>query len=567
MQSLTTPIVHDDPRLQEPTADRRSARASSRLALVPNVAVVIVTWNRREAVDRVVRAIAAQRYPIERLDVIVVDNASGDATAAHLAERWRPDRIVDNPTRRAHEPEFKVRDVDGAMNLAGFRSLSIVRNEANLGGCGGFNTGLAFVEHALDTPTNPSRPDYVWLVDDDVDLPDNALARLVEAGEADASIGIVGSRTVDLGDRLSTIETTIYYNDRRAKMGDTPPPGHRLHAQHERWVAGTGGTRGERSFEGVQEVDVVSACSLLARWSAVRKVGFWDHRFFIYCDDADWCLRFGRSGHKVVVNLDAVVYHTPWFQKLTPARVYYSQRNAVWLAQKMAPSWRRRRAVARWLASIMYDCLMASFHRRLFHAEIIRRTAVDAILGRGGKLRDEGPERRPLLESLESIGALRADAEIAVLCADRGMLESADWVRAQVAHSLIARGRPQDQPRWVYIVGSDIHDHDFDVSPPETSLPERHRFTSRLRSRIRRQWRFIRRPPDAVIVFDQIADFPLARGRHNVHIDRKWIDRAQVERDCAGRRLRFLARWVATGFLCAWHILRNPRYIAKTRYG
>ena len=35
-------------------------------------------------------------------------------------------------------------------NKAGFRSLTIVRNHENLGGCGGFNTGFAFIEKYLD---------------------------------------------------------------------------------------------------------------------------------------------------------------------------------------------------------------------------------------------------------------------------------------------------------------------------------------------------------------------------------------------------------------------------------
>ena len=43
-----------------------------------------------------------------------------------------------------------------------------------------------------------------------------------------------------------------------------------------------------------------------------------------------------RAGYRVVCNLDAVVFHTPWFQKLTPARLYYSQRNIVWVIQKVA---------------------------------------------------------------------------------------------------------------------------------------------------------------------------------------------------------------------------------------
>ncbi len=568
MQSPLTPIVHHVEHVQaDHGVDRRSGRASPRLALVPNVAVVIVTWNRREALEGVLRAIAAQRYPVERLDVVVIDNASKDATSEHLLERWKPERVVHNSTDRAHEPRFEVRVGGEGTNLAGFRSLSIVRNSENHGGCGGFNTGFAFVERVLDDEANPSRPDYVWLVDDDVDLPDDALSRMVEVGEADETIGIVGSRTVDLNDRRTTIETTIYYNDRRGRMSDTPPPHHPLRESHDRWIDEIGGTKGERAFGGVRDVDVVSACSLLARWSSVRRVGYWDHRFFIYCDDADWCLRFRRAGLRVVVNLDAVVFHTPWFQKLTPARVYYSQRNAVWVAQKMHGALRRRLAVGRWLASIMFDCLLAAFHRRLFHAEIIRRTAADAILGRGGRLENDGPERRPLLESLERIGALRADSTLAVLCADEGMIESADLVRAQVTHSLIARGRAHDQPRWVYIVGSDIHDKDHEHSAPEVPLPERVRHTRRPRSRLFRQAGFLRRPPEGVIVFDQIATFPLLRGAYNIHIDRKWIDRAQIERDSLARRAAFLGRWIGTGVLCALHLALNRRHVSGSRYG
>lgn len=35
---------------------------------------------------------------------------------------------------------------------------------------------------------------------------------------------------------------------------------------------------------------------MLAHWSGVKKVGFWDYRYFIYCDDADWCLHSRRRG-------------------------------------------------------------------------------------------------------------------------------------------------------------------------------------------------------------------------------------------------------------------------------
>ena len=114
--------------------------------------------------------------------------------------------------------------------------------------------------------------------------------------ETDPAIGIVGSRTVDLRDRRTTMETTIYQERSTGLLADEPDRDHPLRASHDAWVATVGGVRGKREFAGLREVDVVSACSMLAHWSAVERVGFWDHRYFIYCDDADWCLRFRARG-------------------------------------------------------------------------------------------------------------------------------------------------------------------------------------------------------------------------------------------------------------------------------
>ena len=370
----------------------------------PNVAVIIVTWNRAAMVCDVIAALARQRFPRSAIDAVVVDNASTDGTAELLVERWGAERIVPNPTQHAHEPAFAEPTPTGrGPNRAGLRSLTVVRNAHNLGGCGGFNTGFAYVQHAFDVPDSPTPPDYVWLVDDDIDLPDDAAQRLVEAATNDPSIGLVGSRTVDIRNRDTTIETTVYFDRRTGLMTDNAPPGHPRHDEHKAWAERVGGTKGRREYSGLRDVDVVSACSLLARWSAVREVGFWDWRYFIYCDDADWCLRFARAGRRVVLNLDAVVYHTPWHHKLTPARLYYAQRNILWVLQKILPPRELRRVTLRRLAGLMKDSLVAATHRRLFHAEIIRRTADDACRGRAGKLDFEGPPTEPLMDALEPI--------------------------------------------------------------------------------------------------------------------------------------------------------------------
>jgi GT2 family glycosyltransferase len=438
--------------------------------------------------------------------------------------------------------------------------LSLVKNRVNLGGCGGFNTGLAFADQFLDPADHPL--DYVWLVDDDVDLPECALVQLASTAESSAEIGIVGSRTVDFDDRKTTIETTIYFDFENGWMGPDPTPAHRLHDQHRAWVSETGGTRGGFRFAGVRDVDIVSACSLLARWSAVKQVGFWDRRYFIYCDDADWCLRFGRAGYRVVCDLDAVVYHTHWLAKLTPARAYYSQRNLVWLTQKIMTGRALKRATIRRLGNLMVDSRKAMTHCRLFHAEIIRRTAHDIITNRGGKLDYEGPPFIPLFDAFEAAGALTPDSRVLVMCSHPESTLWADTLRAQVMHALIDRDRAADSPRWVYLTRAGVP-----AGEDQPGGAERITFEPNRGSKWRIQRALFGNPPTAVVIFDQSNECPLLRSRVNIHIDRRRPGQAQVERDGLTPRLRFLWRWMGTALRSTLYGLSVRPYRGSGRYG
>ena len=538
-------------------------------AALATVAVVLVTWNRKADVSNAIAALSKQDFPRERMHVIVVDNNSTDGTANYLTRRWRPELLVENPTERAHEPRFEpaVRlSPENEPNAGGFASFTIVHNHANMGGCGGFNTGFGYIAHAFSARYGRSAPDFVWLVDDDIDLPPDALSQLVRVAGSDPTIGVVGSRTVDLNDRRRTIETTIYYDRRKGVMADEPTPDHPRYESHRKWVAEVGGTRGNGVYTGVRDVDVVSACSLLARWPAVEKVGFWDHRYFIYCDDADWCLRFARAGYRVVLNLDAVVYHTPWNMKLTIARIFYAQRNLLWMAHKTLTPTELRRLYLRRFGSILRDSLRASVHRRLFHADIIRRTALDVVTNTGGKLTEEGPLARPVADCLRDAGALKKGRWIAVLCASPASVGWADTVRQRVRETLDPH-RGDEMPRWAYYVRNDVPDHQGLHEPAETR-PDRIVYSGKYRSRFfRRQLPMFNRPPRAVIVFEQVNDFPAFLGKWNLHMDSKNLSRAQMERDGVWPKVRFLWRWGVSAFRCGLYALTVKPYTPSSRYG
>jgi GT2 family glycosyltransferase len=94
-----------------------------------NITVVMVTYNRRDIVQKALDCLQAQTQPI--LNIVVVDNCSIDDTIEVLLERKK----VDN-------------------------RISIVRSSEN----GGFGAGLALgMNWALENLNS----DYMWLMDDD----------------------------------------------------------------------------------------------------------------------------------------------------------------------------------------------------------------------------------------------------------------------------------------------------------------------------------------------------------------------------------------------------------------
>jgi GT2 family glycosyltransferase len=98
---------------------------------------VVVTYNRRDLLDRCLTHLEQQSRPPER--ILVVDNASTDGTAELLADRG---------------------------------GIDVVRLSRNLGGAGGFEHGLARA-HA-------DGYEWMWLLDDDTFADERCLETLLE---------------------------------------------------------------------------------------------------------------------------------------------------------------------------------------------------------------------------------------------------------------------------------------------------------------------------------------------------------------------------------------------------
>jgi rhamnopyranosyl-N-acetylglucosaminyl-diphospho-decaprenol beta-1,3/1,4-galactofuranosyltransferase len=202
------------------------------------VAAVVVTWNRADLVERILRAIDAQTLRPEV--VVVVDNASTDATREVLA------RLAGELTVR----------------------LDVLRLSRNTGGAGGFHAGL---ERALTTDAG-----LFWLMDDDGLPPADCLASLLPAL---ASHDFVGPAVVAEGD-----PTRLCFPIR------LPGTARVVHALDDVERA---------ARDGVLPEVVIPFNGVLLTRDLVERIGTPREEFFIWGDDVEYLWRARRAGARV----------------------------------------------------------------------------------------------------------------------------------------------------------------------------------------------------------------------------------------------------------------------------
>ena len=212
------------------------------------IVAVVVTWNRSQMVDRILRAIDAQDARPEL--VVVVDNASTDRTPQLLAEL----------AEELHTP------------------LQVLRLERNTGGAGGFKAGLAAaLEHDAD---------LFWLMDDDGQPPADCLSTLLPYADRYDFLG----------------PAVVAEDDRRRLCFPIRIPGtarvvHDL-ADVER-----------AATDGLLEDVVIPFNGVLVTRELVARIGLPREEFFIWGDDVEYLWRARRAGARVATVVPARFLH------------------------------------------------------------------------------------------------------------------------------------------------------------------------------------------------------------------------------------------------------------------
>ena len=219
-----------------------------------DLSIIIVSWNTRDLLAECLQSVANETLQMATSnlqsaisEVIVVDNASIDGSAAMVLER--------------------------------FPWVTVIENQANVGFARANNQGI-----------RRATGRYVMLLNSDTVVHDGAIALMIGFADNHQEIGVLGPKLIN------------GQGDVQPSWARFPSVWSEIVAQHHRdrqpFADGTAFT-----------VDWMAGACLLVRRAAIEHVGPMDERFFLYSEETDWCKRIQEAGWRNVYYPVATVSH------------------------------------------------------------------------------------------------------------------------------------------------------------------------------------------------------------------------------------------------------------------
>jgi GT2 family glycosyltransferase len=214
----------------------------------PIASIIVLNYNGKAYLENCLDSIVKSHY--KNYELILVDNASKDGSVEFVKKR--------------------------------FSTVKVIQTEKNLGFAEGNNIGARQATGA-----------YLIFLNNDTQVTPCWLEKMIESAEADASMGVCGSKVLLL-DRKNVIDVIggfvcdIFGSGLNA-LGHLEIDNHQYDSQREIF-------------------SVVGACLLIKR-RLFEDIGGFDSSYFLLGEDIDLCWRAQLAGYKVIVVPSAVIYH------------------------------------------------------------------------------------------------------------------------------------------------------------------------------------------------------------------------------------------------------------------
>ncbi len=225
------------------------------------LSTVIVNYNTRDKLARALESLLVAGG-VAQHEIIVVDNASADGSAAMVRER--------------------------------FPSVRLIEPGVNRWFSGGNNLGIY-----------AAQGEYVHILNPDTVVLPGALPAMIAALDADGSLGAVTSRmTFEDGTLQRNCSRAVTYAD--LLLGYTflgaLLPGWRDRRRARMWYA-------EWDRESDRDVEIAPGSNILARRDVLLAIGGFDERLRLYFTEDDLCVRIAAAGRALRYIAGATIIH------------------------------------------------------------------------------------------------------------------------------------------------------------------------------------------------------------------------------------------------------------------
>ncbi len=223
----------------------------------------------------------------EELEVILVDNASNDGSIETLQERYS--------------------------------QVNFLLNKENMGFARANNRAIA-----------SASGEYILLLNSDVKLETDTIAKALNCLKDDPTIGVIGPKLVLASGKLdhtckrgfpTPISSLYYFLGFHKKYPNSAKYGHY--------------TMSHIDSDTIADVDAVVGAFMLLPQKVIAEVGVLDGTFFMYGEDLDWCYRIKQSGYRILYYPKAQALHYKGVSsKKGSYRLIYEFYRAMWIFYK-----------------------------------------------------------------------------------------------------------------------------------------------------------------------------------------------------------------------------------------
>ena len=248
----------------------------------PTVSIITINYKQAIVTNQLLASLQKLTWP--ELDVIVVDNNSGQEST---------DKID-----------------------TGYSNTSLIINSENLGFAGGNNVGI-----------KASSGEYILLLNNDTEVIPGLIEPMIELLEKDSRIGAVSPKI-----------KFYHHPDLIQYAGFTPmhPLTLRMRAHgYKEQDQGQHDQGGETSF--------AHGCAMMIPRRVVSQVGMMPEEYFLYYEEHDWSTAIRRQGYKIYYEPRSLVYHkeSVSVQGESLLKTYFLNRNRILYMRRNHPYFQR----------------------------------------------------------------------------------------------------------------------------------------------------------------------------------------------------------------------------------